>query len=61
MERHKIKEMRAKLNISQESFAHKIGVTWGTVNRWENDKAKPSLMASERLRLLLKEMNMGGI
>lgn len=40
-----VKEMRAQLGLTQEQFAAKVGVTWSTVNRWENGRGKPSPLA----------------
>lgn len=40
-----VKELRAQLDLTQEQFAAKIGVTWSTVNRWENGRGKPSPLA----------------
>lgn len=34
--------LRKKLGISQERFAHLLGTTAGTVNRWEKGRFKPS-------------------
>ena len=33
-----IKELRTTLGLTQEQFAAKLGVTFTTVNRWENNK-----------------------
>lgn len=44
-----VKEIRKKLNLSQEQMASFMGVSPVTVNRWENGKAKPSLMAQKQL------------
>ncbi len=33
---------RAKLDISQTQLADKLGVSLITINRWENEQAKPS-------------------
>lgn len=40
-----VKELRSQLELTQEQFAAKIGVTWSTVNRWENGRGKPSPLA----------------
>ena len=40
-----IRTLRKQLGLTQEEFAHEIGVTFATVNRWENKKSKPSRMA----------------
>ena len=47
-----IRELRAKLGLTQEQFAAKVGVTWSTVNRWENNRGKPSPLAMRRIREL---------
>lgn len=41
--------IRAKLRMTQEQFAHACGVTVSTVNRWENDHAKPSPLARKTM------------
>jgi len=40
-----VKEVRRQLGISQEDLARELGVSFATVNRWENGKTKPSKMA----------------
>lgn len=40
-----VKEVRSQLAISQEDLAREIGVSFATVNRWENGQSKPSKMA----------------
>ena len=44
-----IKTIRTKLNLNQEQLASLMGVSPVTVNRWENGKANPSLMAQNQL------------
>ena len=54
-----LRELREKLgSISQEQLAHRLGVTWSTVNRWENGKGKPSPLAREKLAAALTEAGM---
>jgi transcriptional regulator with XRE-family HTH domain len=36
-----VKELREMLGLTLEDFAHEIGVTFGSVNRWENGKRTP--------------------
>ncbi len=50
-----IRELRADLNLTQEQFASKIGVTVSTIHRWENDKGKPSRLALRQLEKLQKK------
>jgi putative transcriptional regulator len=40
-----VKEVRRQLGLSQEELAHALGVSFATVNRWENGKTKPSKLA----------------
>jgi len=40
-----IKTVREQLELSQEDLAREIGVSYATVNRWENGKSKPSKLA----------------
>ncbi len=40
-----ISALRRRLQMTQEEFAHAIGVTVSTVNRWENGHIEPSRLA----------------
>ena len=40
-----VKDVRRQLSLSQEDLAHAIGVSFATVNRWENGKTSPSKLA----------------
>lgn len=40
-----IRDLRQKLNMTQEEFAHALGITVSTVNRWENGHSEPSKLA----------------
>lgn len=44
-----IKSIREYLGLSQTEFADKIGVTFATVNRWENGRAIPTKLAQSTL------------
>jgi DNA-binding transcriptional regulator YiaG len=44
-----IKQIRLSMNLTQEEFAHYLGVTLCTVNRWENNKTFPSRLALKEL------------
>jgi transcriptional regulator with XRE-family HTH domain len=35
--------------LSQEDLARELGVSYATVNRWENSQAKPSKLARAQL------------
>lgn len=44
----KVRYVRQKLYLSQQSLAKAIGVSFPTVNRWENDRCKPNLMLESK-------------
>ena len=46
-------EIRLEMGLTQEQFAAKLGVSFPTVNRWENKKTKPSPLAIQKLQKLL--------
>lgn len=41
----KVREYLRRRDISQEQLAHKIGVSYTTLNRWLNRKTKPKSQA----------------
>lgn len=51
-----VKQMRQLLGLTQEQFAAKLGVTLGTINRWENNRVKPSPLALQQLKTMLQSM-----
>ena len=51
-----IRELRADIGLTQEQFAAKIGVTYSTINRWENKKGNPSPLAILRIEKLQKKI-----
>ena len=40
-----VKYVRKILNISQNKLAQTLGVSYATINRWENSKNAPSQLA----------------
>ena len=40
-----VKYVRQILNISQSKLAKTLGVSFATINRWENSKNEPSKLA----------------
>ena len=52
----RIRRLRQELNMTQEGFAHEIGVTFATVNRWENGRTTPNKVAQKVLTLLEKKL-----
>jgi transcriptional regulator with XRE-family HTH domain len=45
----KIKSIRYKLNLSQERFAKKIGLTGKTISAYENGRCVPPLKVLDRI------------
>ena len=45
----KIKELRAKLMLTQVEFAKLLGVSFQSVNRYENGKSKPTMRIKRRI------------
>ena len=52
-----ILKLRAKLNLSQEELAKLLGISFMTVNRWENDKYAPTKLVKVKLLQLFEENN----
>ena len=38
-----IKKLRDKMLLSQEEFAKVLGVSYASINRWENGKHEPTI------------------
>jgi len=55
-----VKELRERIGLTQEKFAAKLGVTYPTINRWENGRAKPSPLAMKRIEELLRGLGERG-
>jgi len=51
-----VKEIRRQLSLSQEDLARRLGVSYATVNRWENGLSKPSKLAKIQLETFCKKM-----
>lgn len=48
-----IRQLRLEMGLTQEQFAVRLGVSFPTVNRWENQKTKPSPLAFQKLQKLI--------
>ena len=51
-----VRQLRARTGLTQEKFAARLGVTFPTINRWENGRARPSPLAMEKIEALLRNM-----
>ena len=54
MTANEVKELRKRLNMTQQELASAIGVDRCTVQRWEAGLKKPSNMAKKHLARLAK-------
>ena len=55
-----VRELRKRTGLTQEKFAAKLGVTFPTINRWENGRTKPSPLAMQKIEGLLIKMGKSG-
>jgi len=51
-----IKEVRVQLGMSQEELAHALGVSFASINRWENGKSSPSKLARAQFDAFCRKM-----
>lgn len=52
-----VKELRQRLVLTQEQFAQHVGVTYSTVNHWENGKRVPLPFLAKRLVEMKRELD----
>jgi len=50
-----LRNLRMKLNLSQEALASRIGVAFATVNRWEAGTSKPQRAQRDSIERLITE------
>ena len=55
-----VRGLRNRLGLTQEKMAARLGVTFPTINRWENGRAKPSPLALKRIEELLGDLGEDG-
>ena len=55
-----VKKVREQLGISQEDLARELGVSYATVNRWENGQCKPSKLAKAQFESFCSRMSERG-
>lgn len=49
-----LREVRKQLGISQEDLARELGVSFNSINRWENGKVAPSKLAQNQIEALIQ-------
>ena len=50
-------KLRAILDLSQAALAELLGVSFTSVNRWENGKYEPTRLVKEKIRLICEQNN----
>jgi DNA-binding transcriptional regulator YiaG len=55
-----VRELRERTGLTQEKFAARLGVTFPTINRWENGRARPSPLALKQIEDLLRGLGKQG-
>lgn len=50
----KVKHVRATLLVSQTELANMIGVSFPTINRWENGKLEPTFLNEKKFEAFCK-------
>ena len=53
-----LKSIRKQKKYTQEQFARELNVSFSTINRWENGRTEPSVLAKMRL---LEDCKQNGI
>ena len=56
-----IRALRQTLGMTQEGFAHAVGVTVSTVNRWEKAHSEPNKLAWKAIRDLAASRGLGDL
>jgi len=55
-----LKQLRTKLELSQEDLATKLGVAFSTLNRWENGRSTPRGKAKQAIADFMAEVEFEG-
>ena len=53
----KVKFVRTELKLSQEDLARELGVSFATINRWENGSYNPSRLARKAFEDFCNDKN----
>lgn len=53
----RIKRLRTNIGLTQQALADSLGISFATVNRWENNQTKPSKLYWNQLRQLEERAN----
>lgn len=53
-----IKELRNKLLLTQTEMGELLGVSFATINRWENDHYEPTIKVKRKIKELCEKNNL---
>ena len=51
-----IRELRLETKLTQEQFAAHLGLTYSSINCWENGHRQPSPLAMQKIEVLLNSL-----
>ena len=51
-----LREFRITTNLTQAQFAASLGVSYPSINRWENGHVEPSPLAMQKIEAMLEQM-----
>jgi transcriptional regulator with XRE-family HTH domain len=51
-----VKSLRSRLGMTQEQFAKEVGVTFSTINQWENGRRQPQPFLMKHLMDLNRKL-----
>lgn len=57
---NQVRKIRQQLGLSQEELAHELGVSFSTINRWENSKTVPFKLARRQFEAFCERMKKQG-
>ena len=57
----RVRKLRECLSLTQEALAESLGVSFATVNRWENGRTEPSKLAQRQFDQICQENNIKSI
>jgi len=49
------RRIRMQIGMTQEQFAHLLGVSVGSISKWESGKTLPSPLAIDKIKSIMKE------
>ncbi|MBD2039088.1 helix-turn-helix domain-containing protein [Microcoleus sp. FACHB-672] len=55
-----MRQLRINAGLTQEQFAAKLGVSFSTLNRWENGHSTPSPLAMQIIEQQAHQLGEGG-